>query len=78
MSKKRKGWICPLCGTGINPDMTYCDCTSSVPGEPTKSPTAPVQPYLWNAYQCPTCNTWIWPHMTHICGGGTWTTTNSA
>lgn len=22
----REGWVCPVCGRGVAPDMTYCPC----------------------------------------------------
>ena len=28
----RRGWICPKCGSGMNPDVSQCPCNNYIPG----------------------------------------------
>jgi len=78
MSKKRKGWICPNCGSGISPDVMACDCVQSDAqrlqlikgGEETKDEEEeeeePKTIKTWVGYQCPTCGQWVLPTMMHV------------
>lgn len=80
MSKKRKGWVCPNCGSGINPDIMACDCVQE---QEEQKPNLTLVPstttWTWPPYTadtmvtCPKCGRAYSPYMNHACWTGGWT-----
>jgi hypothetical protein len=62
----REGWVCPLCGRGVAPDVKVCPCVSepvetktSDPLEPFRNPEREDEPWLYRPrYQWPVP---MWP-----------------